>query len=485
MKKKVVMTIAGSDSGGGAGIQADIKTFSTLGVHGTCVIVSVTSQNTTGVKAVFDLPVPAIESQMDAVCSDMTVSFAKTGMLSSADIVKAVAKKVAENKIMLVVDPVMAAEAGGNLLQSSAVSWMKKSLLPISFAVTPNVSEAEVLSGIQIQTTEDAKNAAVEISKTGVKYVVVTGGHLDASDIIYESESGRFTILPGEFVSGGTHGTGCTFSAALVSYLARGYSFVEACKMTKKFVTDAISYSEKVGAGVPPVSPAGYSNLRRERAQVIENILFAYDLLKDSRMFPLLIPEVGTNIAMTVPDIYRNTNDENYYAADSYPSPTHPFVLKDSDAFGTFLSTGAAFPGRIHKVHDKKGTSWTVTSVGFPVFGSGVHLMRAVDAAQKFDPTIRACINLKYSPLILEAAQKIGYKDLFFKREDEPKNYVRKEEWGSVSVISKNGGVVPDIIYDTGGVGKEAIIRIFGTDAVDAALKVIRICEKLKELFYK
>ncbi|MDV0447199.1 Pyridoxine/pyridoxal/pyridoxamine kinase [Methanosarcinaceae archaeon Ag5] len=485
MKKKVVMTIAGSDSGGGAGIQADVKTFSTLGVHGACVIVSVTSQNTTGVKSVFDLPVPVIESQIDAVCSDMAVSFAKTGMLSSSDIVKAVAKKVSENKILLVVDPVMSAEAGGALLQNDAVSWMKKSLLPVSFAVTPNIKEAEILSGVKIETPEDAKAAAIEIAKTGVKYVVVTGGHLDASDTIYDSAAGVFTVLPGNFVSGGTHGTGCTFSSALVAHLARGYPFPVACRMTKKFVTDAISYSEKVGNGVPPVNPAGYANLLRERALVIENILSAFDLLKNSTVFPQLIPEVGTNIVMTVPDIYRNTTIENYYAADAYPSPTHPFVLKDSDAFGTFLSTGAAFPGRIHKVHDRKGAFTSVKAVGFPSFGSGTHLMKAVDAAQKFDPAVRACINLKYSPLILEASQKAGYTNLFFKREDEPKNYVRKEEWGSVSAISKNGDVVPDLIYDAGDVGKEAVIRVFGTDAVDAALKIIRICDMLQELFRK
>ncbi|WNY26819.1 bifunctional hydroxymethylpyrimidine kinase/phosphomethylpyrimidine kinase [Methanolapillus ohkumae] len=481
MKKKVVMTIAGSDSGGGAGIQADIKTFSALGVHGACVIVSVTSQNTTGVKSVFDIPVHSIESQFDAVCSDMTVSYAKTGMLSSSEIVKFVTKKVVENKIMLVVDPVMAAEAGGSLLQKDAVSWLKKTLLPVSYAVTPNVFEAEILSGISIQTPEDALAAAAEIAKTGVKYVVVTGGHLDASDIIYESETGSHFILEGKFIGGGTHGTGCTFSAALISYLSRGYSFVAACRLTKKFVTDSISYSEKIGNGVSPVSQSGLFNLKRERAAVIENILSAYDLLKDNPGFPTLIPEVGSNIAMSVPDIYRNTSDETYYAAGAYPSDSHPFVLCDSDSFGTFLSTGAAFPGRIHKVRDKKGTGWTMSAIGFPVFGSGLHLMKAVDAAQKFDPGIRACINLKYSPLILEASHKAGFSSYMFKREDEPKNYVRKEEWGSVSAISKNNGLVPDIIYDTGGVGKEAIIRVFGTDAVDAALKIKVICEKLEE----
>ncbi|NOQ48993.1 MAG: bifunctional hydroxymethylpyrimidine kinase/phosphomethylpyrimidine kinase, partial [Methanococcoides sp.] len=175
----VVLTIAGSDSGGGAGIEADIKTLSSLYVHGACAITSVTSQNTTGVQSAYELPPTVVSDQVDAVCTDMDVRWAKTGMLSSADIVRVVADRVKKYGLKVVVDPVMTAEAGGDLLEQDAVSILKDELLPISYAVTPNISEAETLSGMSITTREDAMEAAKAIASLGVKAVIITGGHSD------------------------------------------------------------------------------------------------------------------------------------------------------------------------------------------------------------------------------------------------------------------------------------------------------------------
>lgn len=255
----VVMTIAGSDSGGGAGIQADIKTFAMHDVHGTCVIVSVTAQNTTGVSSVFDLPATMIADQFRAVLSDMKVACVKTGMLSSPEIVSTVSDLVRGSGIPLIVDPVMAAESGGKLLRPESVAVMKEKLLPIACAVTPNIHEAEVLSGMKIASRADAETAAAKIAETGVSYVIITGGHADATDLIYESKTGRITLIEGEFVKGGTHGTGCTYSASIAASVANGLSVEDAARHAKEFVVRGILNSRNVGRGTAPINPTGYT----------------------------------------------------------------------------------------------------------------------------------------------------------------------------------------------------------------------------------
>lgn len=484
-KRKCVMTIAGTDSGGGAGVSADLKTFAALGVHGANIIASVTAQNTLGVQSVFDIPIEEIEKQIDSVCSDMDVVFAKTGMLSSPEIVRFVSKKIKEYDLSLVVDPVMAAESGGELLRIEAVEMMKETLLPVSYAVTPNIYEAEILSGMKIKNKEEAKAAAVKISETGIPYVIVTGGHLEAEDIVYDSKNKEFTYLSGKFVTGGTHGTGCTYSAALVSYLARGYSFDQACLSAKSFVVDAILYSQKIGNGVSPVNPAGCSVFYSKRALVIENILSAWEILKENEIFPTLIPEVGTNIAMTLPDIFNESADSDYYASKMYPHQQMTSVDKrdgnmGADGFGSFYSTFAAFSGRIHKVKDKTGKKLSAEPLGYPTFGSGSNLSKVIFAAQEFDQTVRACINLKYTKETLPFCDSAELSACSFNREDEPQNCDQTKEWGTLFAIEKNETIVPDIIYEDGGYGKEGIIRILGTDAVDAANKVLLICDEIK-----
>lgn len=486
IQKKCVMTIAGSDSGGGAGIEADLKTFSALGVHGACVIASVTSQNTKGVQAVYDIPVDVIGTQIDSVCSDMNIAFAKTGMLSSPEIVSFVAEKAAQYGIKLIVDPVMAAEAGGELLRKDAVKMMAEALLPVSYAVTPNIYEAEILSGMAIANTEDAKAAAVKISETGVKYVIVTGGHLDAEDIVYDSENGEFTLLSGTFVKGGTHGTGCTYSSALVSYLARGYTFEQACQFAKKFVVDAILFSENTGTGVAPVNPGRAAVLRSERAAVIENISSAWELLKSDDIFPRLIPEVGTNITMTLPDIFKDSVMENYYAAGIHPARQMQSIdkldnISGADGFGSYYSEAAAFPGRIHKVRDKTGEKLSAESLGFPSFGGGTNLAKVIKSAQEFDETICACINLKYTDKNIRYCESAGFSAYLFNRDDEPAGCDESKEWGTTATIQENDETVPDIIYEIGGFCKEGIIRILGTDAIDAANKILMICDEIRK----
>lgn len=254
---KQVLTIAGSDSGGGAGIQADLKAMSANGVFAMSVITSITAQNTRGVTAVYDLPVPVIEAQLDAIFDDFDVAAVKTGMLSSTPIVEAVSRKLQEYKVAtLVVDPVMIAKSGQALLQPEAVETVKRLLIPLALLVTPNVHEAEHLSGQQIQTLADARQAAKLIHKLGCRHILLKGGHLLAekgADLLYD---GRFfTMFKTEFIeTPHTHGTGCTYASAIAAHLARGKSLPDAVQAAKAYLTEAIRHSLAIGHGQGPTN---------------------------------------------------------------------------------------------------------------------------------------------------------------------------------------------------------------------------------------
>ena len=256
----VVLTIGGSDSGGGAGIQADIKTFSVLGLHGTCAITAITAQNTLGVQRVFGLGPDAVRAQLQSITDDFTVAAAKTGMLYSAETVETVADHLRDKDILLVIDPVIEAEAGGRLLRPEAVQALKDHLFPLAHVVTPNIFEAEALSGVAVRDKESAILAAEGILDAGAGAVIVKGGHLDCTDLLATREMSLF--LPGKRVAGENHGIGCTYSAALTAYLASGASLPQAASRAKVFAENALSGSMRVGRGVGPVSQS--SGLRAE-----------------------------------------------------------------------------------------------------------------------------------------------------------------------------------------------------------------------------
>jgi len=254
---KQVLTIAGSDSGGGAGIQADIKAMSANGVFAMSVITAITAQNTEEVTEVFELPVSIIEAQIDAVFDDFEVAAVKTGMLSSMEIVTAVAKMLRPQKVAnLVVDPVMMAKSGQALLKPEAMEALKRDLIPLALVITPNVQEAEQLSGLPIKTLADARQAAKAIHKLGCKHVLIKGGHLlaeRATDLLYD---GRFfNIFKGEFIdTPHTHGTGCTFASAVAAQLARGKALPDAVQTAKTYVTEAIRHGLAIGHGKGPTN---------------------------------------------------------------------------------------------------------------------------------------------------------------------------------------------------------------------------------------
>jgi hydroxymethylpyrimidine/phosphomethylpyrimidine kinase len=253
----VAMTIAGSDSGGGAGIQADLKTFQALGVYGASTLTAITAQNTLGVTAVHEIPTSVIAAQIDAVCSDIGIQAAKTGMLSSAEIIATVAERVRHWRIeQLVVDPVMVAKSGDRLLRADAVQALIEQLLPLALVLTPNLPEAEVLVGHSLETDEQIRQAAHEIVELGPKAVVMKGGHrtedAQATDVLFDGQT--FHVFSSERVeTPNTHGTGCTFSAAIAASLAQGADVVEAVGTAKRYLSEAIRRAGPLGAGHGPV----------------------------------------------------------------------------------------------------------------------------------------------------------------------------------------------------------------------------------------
>lgn len=249
---KTALTIAGSDSGGGAGIQADLKTFAALGVYGTSALTALTAQNTRGVAGIHPVSAEFVTLQIETVVSDLGCDAVKTGMLATAATVEAVAAAVESLDLPnLVVDPVMVAKSGDRLLEDDAVHALKTTMLRLARVVTPNIPEATVLSGMTIATVDDMHAAATAIARLGPGAVVVKGGHLDGSDIVDVVYDGRqFVDLTGPRIHGaGAHGTGCTFSAALAAHLALGATVVDAARHAKTFVANAIRNGVPLGGG--------------------------------------------------------------------------------------------------------------------------------------------------------------------------------------------------------------------------------------------
>lgn len=445
---RVAITIAGSDSGGGAGIEADLKTFASLGVHGTAAITSVTAQNTYEVAAIHDIPPEVVYEQVRVVAEDMGIDAGKTGMLSSSNIIRSVARAVREFSFPLVVDPVMVAKSGARLLREDAVEALKREILPQAKVVTPNKAEAEVLSGIEIKNLEDSKLAAKKIyEEYSCEAVVVKGGHLggnEAVDVLYWN--GKYHILSSPRISGvGTHGTGCVFSAAITAYLAKGLSIPDAVVRAKEFVTKAIEFGVPVGKGHHPVNPVAWLEIPAHKYLTLLSVEEALEkLLKNSEKVREAVPEVGMNLVESIPAHYvRDPNDV------------------------------AGIMGRVVRYWN------SIKAVGPVRFGASSHLARLLIEILKRNPDVRAAINVRYDEKYVRRATELGYLVARIDRLREPEESKRVEgsslRWIASEALRECGGRVPDIIYDVGDIGKEAMIRILGKNATEVVNKLLRI----------
>jgi len=439
------MTIGGSDSSGGAGIQADIKTFAALGVYGTSVLTAITAQNSYGVQEVHELPADMVDAQIVSLMSDhgLAVDYAKTGMLYSSAVIGVVAKALERYKIPFVLDPVMKAGSGGILLEYNALSTLTELLLPICAVVTPNVPEASFISGVEIRNKEDAKEATLTMHKMGAAAVIIKGGHLEqeiaagkATDLLYDGEFEEISSHAIQ-IAKIVHGGGCSFSAALAAELAKGKKLRDAAFSAKRFVHDAISGGDDV-ANMIVVNQVHGLRKNADRYQTLENVKEAVRMLKKIEGFETIIPEVGINIGMATED------------AES-----------EKDV--------AAVDGRI--VPTKEGIT-----AGCVDFGVSSHVARMILAMMDRDKERRSAINVKYSLEIVDVCKKLGLRISSFERGKEPAD-ARTMEWG---VREASREFVPDVVFDLGAVGKEPMIRIFGNTAVDVAGKVKRIMESLQ-----
>ena len=443
----VAITIAGSDSGGGAGIQADLKTFAALGVHGATAITSVTAQNTCSVTAVEDLKTEMIREQIKAVAEDLGIDAGKTGMLHTEEIIKTVSSEVSKYNFPLVVDPVMIAKSGAPLLKPEAMNALESFLLPKATVVTPNRFEAEKLADMEIKDLEDAKIAARKISEMGPKAVVIKGGHLDgeeAVDLLYHN--GEFkTFSAPRLNTKTTHGTGCSFSAAIAAELAKKSDIEKAVEKAKKVVTLGIRFGLKVGKGYGPVNPMAYLYRESSKYNVLTNLEEAKALVEATPEVAMLVPEVGMNIAMATP-------------------------------YAESVADVAAIEGRIVK------TSEGAKAVGNPKFGCSSHLARYLLEIHKYDKNKMAVINLKFSEETLKILKDWGKTISFYDRTKEPEETKNVEgmtvQWGVREAI-KQIGAVPDVIYHRGDVGKEPMIVVFGEQAYNLAKLIVQLAREI------
>jgi len=445
------LTIAGSDSGGGAGIQADLKTFAALGVHGMTAITSVTAQNTTTISAVQDIDPEVVKKQIDAVAGDIGVDAAKTGMLHTSEIIGIVAEEIDRHGFPVVVDPVMIAKSGAALLEQEAMKTLIKRMLPLAAVVTPNAMEAEAISGVEVRSLEDGKRAAERIADLGPGAVVVKGGHIIqrgdmAVDILLHD--GEFTLLEAErHETKDTHGTGCSFSAAIAAELAKGSDIPEAVGVAKEFVNRAIKYGLRIGRGHGPLNPMANLYNEAERYSVLRNVWNAVELLEGSPEVARLVAEVQMNIGMAL-----------------------PYASSPADV--------AAVEGRIIRM--KQG----VRATGCPGFGVSRHVARTILAVMRFDLEKQAGMNVRYSEEALKAIKEIGLTASFYDRREEPPEIKEREgmttTWGAEQAIRRIGGV-PDAIYHLGDWGKEPMIILLGGTAMEVAEKAVEVAKRLVE----
>lgn len=443
---KRILTIAASDSGGGAGIQADIKTITVLGEFAMSAITALTAQNTRGVEAVHPVPPPFIKQQIDAVVQDIGADAVKTGMLLNVETIKTVARALRQHGITrVVIDPVMLAKSGDCLLEKSAVDTLRQELFPLAFMITPNLDEAAALCGITVDSPAAMKEAALMLHRMGPRYVLIKGGHLhgDCIDLLYDGSS--FLEFPGSRIdTKNTHGTGCTFSAAIATELSRGLPAADAVRRAKEFITTAIRFSLPLGAGHGPTNPFAAIARDAQILHCIREVENAFILLQKA-CIGSLVPEVQSNLG---------------YATASAAGPEDV----------------VAFPGRIIRLND------TIARVAAPAAGASRHIAKIILTALRKDSSCRTAMNIAWRPDIIECCKALGLAVCEFSRDDEPSGLQEIEgstlEWGTQKVISECGRV-PDIIFDRGGAGKEPMTRVLGADPAAVAEKIINIAKEL------
>jgi len=443
MEKKIALSIAGSDSSAGAGIQADLKSFSYLGLHGITVITCVTAQNTQQVKTIYKVPIDSIEDQIESLFEDFSITAVKTGMLYDETIVKVVSKKLQAYHIKPVVDPVMVATSGDALAHRTFISSLKQELLPQALMVTANIPEACALTNMEIITQKDAKNVCKKIYQLGPNYILLKGGHLQdemATDFLYDGKQFYPFTLP-RIPQKKAHGSGCTLSALITGFIALRESPVAAVEKAKYIVWGMIQEGYCPGKGSDVLNHSSTIQIP-PLVQSSEHFLVWFQLKKAIEtiisFLPLwYVPEVGMNFAYALPNA-KTLNDV------------------------------CAVDGRITKHKERVSLCGTID------FGASKHVASIILAAMSYDATMRSAINIRYSQKIVDLCKQIDFTLGSFDRKNEPPDITSTMEWGTKHVITLLGRL-PDAIYDTGSIGKEPMIRILGKNPEEVLLKIRKL----------
>ena len=439
---KIALSIAGSDSSAGAGIQADLKTFSSLGVYGCTALTTITSQTGSGISGILQVSPKMIEKQIQAILDDITPDAIKIGMVYGKNAISSIRKVLKESKIPMILDPVMIAGTGERLLNSDAVTDLITHLLPLSTVATPNKFEAEVISGLKINSVQSAITAAEKIRKKGANNVVLKGGHLPgrfSTDIILNSRNQVFELSNHRLTYDRMHGGGCTFSASLTAYVAKNYAIVDACRSANQFTHSSLKNRIVIGSKFIINSPFFKFYELADRYEVYTSLQRAIEMIEATPNFGKLIPETQSNLAYSI----------------SEPSGIDDIM---------------AVKGRIVKVGDN------AKPVSSLKFGVSKHIAAAILGYMKFRPNMRSAMNIKYnSRSILEARRFFSVSN--YDRTKEPKQSKRREgysvAWGINQALLKNP--TADIIYHQGDFGKEAMTIVFAPTPIDVVKKLKHI----------
>jgi hydroxymethylpyrimidine kinase/phosphomethylpyrimidine kinase len=437
-----VLIIAGSDSGGGAGIQADLKTVTLLGGWGMTAVTALTAQNTQGVQAIHEVPPAFIAQQIDAVARDIGVDAVKIGMLLHPSTVQTVARKIRQYRFpKVVLDPVMTAKGGVRLLSSEAEKTLIQELFPLATLITPNLPESEALTGRSVRDPKGMRAAALRLHRMGARNVLIKGGHLDGDPIDLLFDGKNFLELKGRrWKTPHTHGTGCTMASAIAVEWAKGQSLRDAVEVAKSFVSFAIRAARPLGHGNGPIDPFSFTARELERYRIIQKLKEGFLTLQKKKIGNLC-PEVQSNLGYAL-----------------------PYAQAPEDV--------AAFPGRIIRIGAE------IFKVADPEFGASRHIAEIILTAMAYDQSWRSAMNLRFSPEILARAKDAGLRIAYFNRRNEPLSLKRREgaslSWGIEQALKKSR-TRPDIIYDRGDLGKEPMIRVLGRDPQEVVEKVIRL----------
>ena len=422
-----ILSIGGSDTSSGAGIQSDIKIFSNNGFYPFTVITAITSQNTKKITSIEPVSRRSLESQIESVLSDFQIDAVKIGMVFNSQNIKTIHSKLKNSKFPIVVDPIIKSTTGRLLLKKNALSDYRKMIIPLADVITPNRYESKVLTGFT-----DAKKAAKKIQAMGAKNVIITGfteSNNKISDYILEPNN-QYKIS-GKKIQIINHGSGCDYSASMTQSLAKGLTISKSVRIAKKFVYQSIKNSISIGKGI--------NITHQEIPKDTKNLLYAIDELKQIKNIHKVIPECQTNF------VFAKINPKTI-----------------NDVLG--------ISGRLVKAGKE------IITAGEIVYGGSQHVASAVIQINKKFPEILSCINIKYNTKIISKAKKLGFVVLSYDRTKEPTKVKRQENssiiWGMSSILKTK---CPDLVYHKGDFGKEAMILIFGQTPNDVIKKVSKL----------